>query len=330
MEAVVVVAVNATAWHTVHLRHTDYQNPVVACSVRYHLAKPVMVPVVVRVTAVTRKSFKVLVQNPSNKKDVISRQVHCLVVEAGVWTLPDGRKIEARRGIMSARADGRDAWVVPQKQPYQHTYSHDPVVLGQVMSYNDHKWSTFWTCGKNRWVAPDATHLAVGLHVGEDRKREQRKSEEIGYIVMERGRTSTASSSTTTSGSAVVGTVVVESDRCAVTPAGYESGQSWTCPFRTAAAGTAAAGTGNNADNDDEKPTIVVATIVGQVGMAGADGSWAVLTAGATIGGGFGVAVDEDQCLEPERVHVAEQVNYVAVLASSAAVVAPVRLTKVV
>jgi hypothetical protein len=321
MEAVVVAAVNATTWHTVHLRHTDYQNPVVACSVRYHLAKPVMVPVVVRVTHVTRKSFKVLVQNPSNKKDVISRQVHCLIVEAGVWTLPDGRKIEARRGIMSSRADGRDAWIVPQKQPYQHTYSQDPVVLGQVMSYNDHKWSTFWTCGKNRWVAPDKSHLAVGLHVGEDKKREKHKSEEIGYIVMERGRTSTASTATsTTTGSAVVGTVVVESDRCAVPPGGYESGLSWTCSFRAAAD-----------DADDEKtPTVVVATIVGQVGMAGADGSWAVLTAAASIGGGFGVAVDEDQCLEPERVHVAEQVNYVALLASSASVVAPVRLTKVV
>jgi hypothetical protein len=303
MEAVVVVGVDEKAWQTVQLQYKHYQDPVIVCSVRYHLVRPVLLPVVVRMTAVTKSSFQVRAQNPSNASNVISRQVHCLVVEAGVWTLPDGRRVEARRRIMTNRTDGKNAWVgIPQK--YRHkTYSADPIVLGQVMSYNDPKWSTFWTCGSNRLEAPNATHLTVGHHVGEDPQR-KRRSEEIGYIVMERGRTST---DTASSGS------VVESDRCAVPPGSYSYAttggkSSSTCRFQTALA--------------PRTPGIVV-TIVGQAGMAGDDGSWVVLTSAATTTE-FGIAVDEDQLLDTERVHVAaEQVHYVAVSSNS-----PIRLTK--
>jgi hypothetical protein len=306
MEAVVVDGVDEKTWQTVQLQHTHYQDPVIVCSVRYHQVQPVLLPVVVRLTKVTKSSFQVGVQNPSNASNVISRQVHCLVVEAGVWTLPDGRLVEARRQIMTNRTDGKNSWVgIPQS--YRHnTYSADPVVLGQVMSYNDPQWSTFWTCGQQRWEAPNATFLTVGLHVGEDPYRE-RQSEEIGYIVMERGRTTTDASS---SG------LVVESNRCAVPSGGYyattegrSSPSTTTCRFQTAFA------------PHTTTPTVV--TIASQAGMVGDDGSWVVLTSSANATE-FGISVDEDQLLDTERVHmVAEQVNYVAVSSD-----APIRLTK--
>ena len=40
-------------------------------------------------------SSKIRLQNPSGKS-LEGRDVHCVVVEEGSWTMPDGRKIEAK------------------------------------------------------------------------------------------------------------------------------------------------------------------------------------------------------------------------------------------
>jgi hypothetical protein len=289
MEAVVVNLVDTKTWKTVDLQGV-YQKPVIACSVKYH--STLMVPVVVRMSGVTRQSFRVALQNPSGLGSSVGRQVHCLVVEEGVWKLPDGRKVEARR-VMSTRTDHSASWI-GTSQSYRHVYSTDPVVLGQVMSYNDTKWSTFWTCGKSHWKAPDITNLAVGLHVGEDPVRD-RRSEEIGYIVMEPGRAAVLAVSSTA--------FVVESGRSAVQPMGYVDGN-WTSPLR----GTFA-----------QPPA---ATIVTQAGMFGLNGGWAILTANATSTQ-FGLAIDEDQTFDAERKHGQEDVSYVAVSS-----LAPVRLVQ--
>ena len=39
---------------------------------------------------------------------------------------------------------------------YQHNYT-DPVVLGQVMSANDEKWSAFWTSDGDQGEPPSSS-----------------------------------------------------------------------------------------------------------------------------------------------------------------------------
>ena len=54
-------------------------------------------------------SFKIRLQNPSGKSLEV-RDVHCVVVEEGSWTMPDGHTIEATT-YDSKVTDRSDSWV---------------------------------------------------------------------------------------------------------------------------------------------------------------------------------------------------------------------------
>jgi hypothetical protein len=134
---VTVSGVDAT-YAIVNLQNV-YANPVVVCTVNYANNA---VPVVSRVNNVTSTSFAVRLQNPADTSAVSAETVHCLVIEEGAWTLPDGTKIEAQK-YTSSVTDHDRSWV-GQRQAYANIYAK-PVVLGQVMSENDSQWSVF--CG---------------------------------------------------------------------------------------------------------------------------------------------------------------------------------------
>jgi hypothetical protein len=68
---------------------------------------------------------------------------------------------------------------------YKTTFSQ-PVVLGQVMSYNDSRWSVFWCDGGTRTNPPDSSSLFVGKNVAEDFDT-NRLAETIGYVIVEEG-----------------------------------------------------------------------------------------------------------------------------------------------
>lgn len=68
---------------------------------------------------------------------------------------------------------------------YNWSYAN-PVVLGQVMSYNDPDWSAFWCSNGTRQNPPDSSNLYVGKHVGEDTDI-TRNPEVLGVIVVEAG-----------------------------------------------------------------------------------------------------------------------------------------------
>ena len=104
-------------------------------------------------------SFKIRLQNPSGKS-LEGRDVHCVVVEEGSWTMPDGRKIEAKT-YESKLTDHKSSWV-GEEQTYTNSYSN-PVVLGQVISYNDAKWSVFWSGGSSSNRAPSALAAIGGV-----------------------------------------------------------------------------------------------------------------------------------------------------------------------
>jgi Metallo-peptidase family M12 len=283
LESMVVPNVASEQWTTVYFREAFHEfPPVPVCSVQYDLGTE-LIPAVVRMTNVGPFSFDIRLQNPSNSTILYNRTVHCLVVGQGAWHLPDGRRLQAVR-YTSNVTDHEGSWVgQDQTLPY-NADNQAPIVLGQVMSYQDPQWSVFWCRGWNRSsVAPNNwIVLATGKHVGKDQLT-QRAPEMIGYIVLDRGHNISLG-------------VEVETGRA--TAASYVSGLLSNYSF---------------AQSFAMVPTVA---IVSQVGMVGDEGSFAVFN-GALSTTTITVSVDEDQTTRAERDHAPESVDYAVFSAAS-------------
>jgi hypothetical protein len=265
MESMVVPGVSKE-WTKVTLSQ-QYLSPIAVCTVEYNTGNNLL-PALVRMKEVLSGSFKIRLQNPSDATLGDGRDVHCVVVEEGAWEMPDGRKIEAKKYLSTLTDYPRDTWV-GEAQTYTNSYTN-PVVLGQVMSYNDPDWSVFWSRGSNRFNAPSGSTLFTGKHIGEDVDT-TRDPETVGYIVVETGHA-------TSNG------IEIETKRGLDIATGYVQGEGKTYTFDTAFSTT---------------PAVAV---LSQATMAGGDGSWAVL-AEVTSKTSMLVAVDEDQIADVERNH---------------------------
>ena len=234
-------------------------------------------------------SFEIRLQNPSNQV-VDPRQVHCVIVEEGKYTMSDGRKLEARK-YSSTVTDHDKSWV-GQPQTFGNIYTN-PIVLGQVMTYAvDSRWSVFYSRASTNPSTPPSKSagLRTGKHVGEDTPV-SRPAEIVGYIVMERGHSTS-------------GGIEIESGRTGNVVVGYV-GTKVSHTFSTPFAATP------------------VVTVVSQAGMKGREGSWAVLT-GANTATTLGVAVDEDQNADTERDHPTEEVDYIVFSSTGAIPLTPI------
>ena len=165
-----------------------------------------------------------------------------------------------------------------QAQTYLNRYTN-PIVVGQVMTYNDIRWSVFYSRGASTpETPPNAQSLRCGKHLGEDRPI-TRLAETVGYIVIEKGHASYSGAE-------------IEFGRTPVAVVGYVNA-TYTTTFATPFASTP------------------IVTVASQVGTKGREGSWAVLS-GNTSSSYMGVSVDEDQTMDSERSHPAEEVDYIA------------------
>lgn len=179
-----VVAAGA-GWTTVDLTG-EYEDMIVVCTPE---RTSNAAPLVARVRNASGSSFELRLQNPGDRDVVGADRVHYIVAERGAYDA-GGTRFEADR-VPSSRTNHKRDWGLPPIVAYQHAYT-SPVVIGQIMTSNDARWSTFWASGSSRSRAPDRNNLRVGLHVGEDAQR-TRASEEIGYIVFESGAASIGS-----------------------------------------------------------------------------------------------------------------------------------------
>ena len=91
IEAVRIENVGA-AWVTVNLQNS-YADAVVACT--YNLRSDNDPSATVRLQNVGATSFEVRIQQFENSNVVTASDVHCLIVDSGAYTLPDGLEIEA-------------------------------------------------------------------------------------------------------------------------------------------------------------------------------------------------------------------------------------------
>jgi len=271
-------------WKDVSLLES-YASPVIACSVRYVTGATSIVPALVRMQNVQSGSFQIRLQNPSGSSTG-SRDVHCIVVEEGSWVMPGNRLIEAKT-YSTTTTSSKGAWGGIAQQSYTASFTQPPVVLGQVMSFNDPGWSVFWCRGTSRTSPPSATVLYTGIHVGEDSDK-TRSSETVGYIAIEGGH-------------GMLGSIEYEAKLGADSVSGYDNNEVYTYNY------------------DATFGAVPEVTIVTQAAMDGNDGSWAVTSETDTFSQSvsqLGVVVDEDQISNSERNHTPEQVAYIALSAA--------------
>jgi hypothetical protein len=159
---------------------------------------------------------------------------------------------------------------------YANTYLN-PVVLGQIMTNNDERFSVFWSRGTSKSNPPSASALWVGKHIGEDPDT-VRSQETTGYIVFEAG-------SGMISGHEFLAGIGGDSIR------GITNGP----PFSYALSGLSSASV----------------AVVSSAGMDGGDGGWPVLYGQNPVtSSNLNLAIDEDQLKDTERSHTTEQESY--------------------
>jgi hypothetical protein len=292
-------------WTTVDLTETYWQ-PIAVCTVKYNTDTDLL-PAVVRMKNVLSKSFEIRIQNPKGYSSADKlRDVHCVVVEQGSWIMPDTRKIEANKYLSTVTDFGKqgqrqEKWE-GERRLYVNSYDEDPIVLGQVMSYNEPQWCVFWSRGSSREYTPDKEYLYTGKHVGQGFDVEH-ADETVGYIVIEQGHL-------TSDG------IEIETARGQEIRKGYVEGSSTYTfdkpfmnnfsfldrPFR------------NFQPVEFEKEKIAIdekyfiedprtpaVAVLSQVGMHEIHGSWAVL-ADITSFSTMEVAVDEEQIYDDGRI----------------------------
>ena len=165
-----------------------------------------------------------------------------------------------------------------EARSYQNTYTN-PVVVGQVMSYNDSNWSTFWSMGSSSKNPIDAANLNVGKHVGED-SNGTRANETVGYIVIE-------------SGNGTIDGVAYEAAMGGDSVKGFDDSST---PFNYSLSGSLSTAS---------------AVALSQSAMDGNDGSWAVFYGSTPFSStNIDLYVSEDQMNDSEQRHVTEQVGY--------------------
>ncbi len=262
-----------SSWQTVTLTNT-YTSPVVVCGTG--ISDSNATPAVVRVRNAAGSSFDVMVQNPSGTA-LSGHTVHYVVVEEGVYTTAEhGVKMEAVKATSTLTAEN-NSWAM-ESRSYQNAYSN-PVIVGQVMSYNDADWSVFWANGASRNAPPSASDFNAGKHVGEDPDT-TRANETIGYIVIEQGSGTMNSVPYT----AALGSDIVRG------PDNTSSGYT----YNFSSVGT------------------VSSAVVGAAAMDGGNGGWPVMYGSNPLTGtSITLAYDEDQLNDSERKHGTEQVAYI-------------------
>ena len=247
-------------WKTVSLSRT-YNSMVVIATPNYTLASED--PMVVRIRNASGNSFQVRADSPGGTVSAID--IHYVVVEEGVYEGMEAVKYN------STVTDQNNSWI-GETRSYQNSYSN-PVVLGQVMTFNDEGFSTFWAYGNSRANPPSATKLNTGKSVAED-KDTSRNDETIGYIVIE-------------SGSGIIDGI----------------------SYAAAVGSDIITHAEKNYTINHANAVVAIATITA---MDGTNGGWAVLSSDTPVSEtSLKLSIDEDIIGDKETAHTTEQVAYI-------------------
>lgn len=269
LEMVKVTGVG-NAWSTLSLSNT-YTSPVVACT--YRLPSSASNEAVVRVQVIGA-SIQVKVQRPLNSTAVTASDVYCTISEEGSYTLPI--KYEAHT-VSSTQTNKNGEWQISRMENVTsskiQTYTQ-PVITGQVMSYNNANFVSFWSSACNRTTSATNAAICVGKHTGEATISAP-TTETLGYFIAEEAEYILANSyiKIELGGDSVRGVLTSP-------PYNYTLPRSYSYATATISA------------------------------MDGGDGGWAVLYGASPISSQLSLAIDEDTVGDPDRNHTSEQVAY--------------------
>jgi hypothetical protein len=279
----------SSTWETVSTQNS-YSNPAVVCT--YALPSSSDNEAVVRIRNTGSTGFDVRIQRPLNSSSVTASDVYCLVADAGDYTLPspDGRAFDAHMVASDGTNHGTAAWAATDTEDVSgfiggaYRVNSQPVVLGQVMSYNDSDFSAFWSFDCNNRRTPpfastvDNTDICVGKHTGQN--TDPRNNETLGYIVIAEGSSST--------------------------------GSFGGISYRVELGGDSIRGVGNGTPYTYALSSHYHFAVATQEAMDGGQGGWAVMYGADPLdGNNIDLAIDEETVAgDTTRKHTTEQVAY--------------------
>ena len=217
-----------------------------------------------------------------NTNPGVTGDVHCIIAEEGINTLPDGRVVQAITqdvSIILSRNVGDFDNADPVTTPISPAFMN-PIALGAVISSNDTRASAFHgnDCenGVNEpFLSGPGDGICIGRHIGQQTDPGNYADETIGIIIVDEG--------TGTSG---VFEYMIERGADLIDGVD-DNGESYTV----------------NGDFD-----IGIATMAGE---DGGDGGWAVLFGNDPLPNNrIELAIDEENAADDERRHTLEIVDY--------------------
>ena len=275
LEMVKITAVGGS-WKSVPLENS-YANPVIACT--YNLLTSANNEAGVRVRPVG-SGFEVKAQRPMTGTDVTASDVYCTISEEGAYSYPI--KYEAHTVSSDQTNYHSDTgWSLALTEnisaaPYKVQTYTNPVVTGQVMSYNNANFSTFWSNNcVSRNAPPTNTAICVGKHTGMVTPNHP-NAETLGYFIAEQAEYTMANAyvKIANGSDTVAGTV-------GTPPYNYALPRTYS--FATAT----------------------------QVNEDGGNGSWAVLYGNSPVSSVLQLAVEEETAAgDTSRRHTTEQIAY--------------------
>lgn len=270
------------AWTTINFNNT-FVNPVFVASLQYNNmigneADGTADSIVVRTRNLGTTSVEARIQETGSVSGTLSEneKIHWLVAEDGTY---DNGDIKFEAFQYNSIVTDASTIFTGQTQTYTQTYTN-PVVLGQVMTYNDSDWSVFYARGATQNSIPSALVLNTGKHVGQDTNT-TRANETIGVLILE-------------SANDVAGGTAYEADVQGATIDRIDDSPPQTYGFASAF---------------DSTPTVGV---VSQAGIAGADGPFPVLYGSSPLStSSISLSIMEDEIADTEQSGALEAVAYI-------------------
>ena len=261
-------------WKTLTLSNA-YTDPVIVCT--YNLPSFASNEAAVRVQKVGT-NLQIKVQQPLDSSAVTASDVYCTVSESGTYTYPI--KYEAHT-VSSTQTNYSSDWAVAKMvnvsaSPYKLQNYTKPVVTGQVMSYNNANFSTFWSnrCGA-KGTAADNANICIGKHTGETVPTTP-YTETLGYFIAEEGE--------------------------------YILANAYV---NIALGANSIKGTGSGPPYNYSLARINTYATATQAAQNGGNGGWAVLFGASPISGDLQLAIEEETAAgDTTRKHTKEQVSY--------------------
>ena len=275
------------AWKTVNLSNT-YSDAIIVCT--NVLLTNANNEAVVRIRNISSNDFQIKIQRPNDSDPGYVTDVYCIISDEGNYSIPfnyEAHKVVSNNtnGLTSPN-DWSEARAENVSTSIMQTYTR-PVVLGQVMSYVDNRFSVFWSfdCdnrGNRPFQSGMSDGICIGKHVGQI--AQTRNNETLGYIVAEAGI--------------------------------YELGD-----FSIAVnyGGNSIRGIGNNPPYTYILDKTYTHGVVTKLAENGGQGGWAVLYGTSPIGTTLDMGIDEETVQgDTGRGHIAEEVAYWAMLSIDA------------